>query len=1078
MPSRPSNLGRGLARAALAATCLLPAASVLAADIDIYGGPDAAGGAPNVLFFLDNSANWSNQSQAWTPGSSWDKCKNLSAAQVTDCKNAIEEVFYVGKPASEKRPWEGGFKEWNSSKSPTQGQVELRAIRFVLKQLVCNNSPTKLNVNIGLSMFSPDKGSALSTGHPSGFIYQAIKPSDATNCTQLLAKLDAIDANITSPSTKAPQDANYGTALYEIFKYFGGFTSPTLAGSDVAGSPQGATGYGPDRFSVKQTLDDPDAFTSAAKTTYLSPLDNNANCGNNYLIFVGNTYPKAEPNNGGPVRFSGINYTPPALSPVTSDPNRFADEWTYFLANTDIHDADGVQRLFSYVVNVYNDKPDADQTKLTKSMAAVGGVGGPGYIEVGGDLLKLVTAFSDILSNIAAVDSVFAATTLPVSTTTQGTFLNQIFVGLFRPDANASPRWVGNLKQYQLAMVNGTLSLVDQTGVPAVGADSGLFTATAQSFWTTPSVYFAQQPAGTPASASDSPDGNLVDKGGAAQRLREANLQSSVARNVLTLSGGALVPFTAATAGGMSATEVAWVRGENNVAAGPGMEAMVGSYDNAGVPTPLGSTGVRHSVHGDVLHSRPVALNYGSGGVVVYYGTNDGFFRAVDGQKVGGGGELWSFIPPDLFPLQKRLRDGTPELHLPETDSAGATVAAPAGKAAKSYGMDGPIGVFALYSDANTVDKAWIFATMRRGGKNVYAFDVSNKNAPSFKWAIQGGAGAYSALAQTWSMPKAVVTKSDDATRPPILIMGGGYDPDEDQNGSSGIGNRIYIVNGNDGTLIHEMTTQYSVPSDVSVVDVNGDGDPDRAYVADVRGGVYRVDFPGPDKDLTEPANWAATVAVKIGEAGGKVFYAPDVVVTKYFAAVLVGTGDREKPLLNTTSDKFVMFKDEVPTWPIAGRTYPLTVADLTRVAKIDNATMQWTDAAGVVNDAEGCYLELATNGEKVVNAPLTIAGATYFGTNRPTPANAKICTADLGQAHAYKFPLFCGMPAPPSPIIGGGLPPSPVGGIVTIDINGTPTQVPFLIGGTGPGTFDVAEPKPPIPPIRTRQHWRIDNDR
>jgi hypothetical protein len=35
---------------------------------------------------------------------------------------------------------------------------------------------------------------------------------------------------------------------------------------------------------------------------------------------------------------------------------------------------------------------------------------------------------------------------------------------------------------------------------------------------------------------------------------------------------------------------------------------------------------------------------------------------------------------------------------------------------------------------------------------------------------------------------------------------------------------------------------------------------------------------------------------------------------------------------------------------------------------------------------------------------------------------------------------------------------------------------MPFLIGGTGPSSFDVGEPKPPIPPVRTRQHWRIDN--
>jgi hypothetical protein len=112
---------------------------------------------------------------------------------------------------------------------------------------------------------------------------------------------------------------------------------------------------------------------------------------------------------------------------------------------------------------------------------------------------------------------------------------------------------------------------------------------------------------------------------------------------------------------------------------------------------------------------------------------------------------------------------------------------------------------------------------------------------------------------------------------------------------------------------------------------------------------------------------------------------------------------------------------------------------------------------------------------KRVVNAPFTIAGATYFGTNRPTPANANSCSADLGEAYAYKSSLFCRVPAAPSKLAGGGLPPLPVGGIVTIDINGVPTQIPFLIGGTGPSAFDIDQPKPPIPPVRTRQNWRID---
>jgi type IV pilus assembly protein PilY1 len=1081
------------------ALALQPARS---ADIDIYG-PPPGGNAPNVMFLLDNTSNWSSNNQNWNSGDAWTGwsygsgpsrvtvpgCNVKTGAALTECKALIEAIYYAGIPTSgngaKKRPWENGYSN-NANQDGvalTQGQVQLRAFKLVLNLLVCSGAPNALKVNVGTSLIGTS-GSVLSTGHATGFIRFAVQPlsgtatTDGSSCKALISDLNTIDAQITAPTFKAPSNANYGAAMYEIFKYFGGHSNPTLAGNPApnGGTPVGATGYGPARFSNLNPLDDGNAFTDASRTTYKSPISAANSCGNNYMVLVGNTYPNAEANNGGPTIFNGIGYTPPALSPVTSDTSRYADEWAYFLANTDVSPEVNVQRIYSYTINTYKDQPDAGQGKLLKSMAAQGGIGAAGYLEVGGDLVALVNAFKDILTNIAAVNSVFTATTLPVSTTTQGTYLNQIFVGMFRPDAQASPRWVGNLKQYQLGLTNGVLDLVDKNGTSAVQGAAGLFSPLADSFWTTDSVFFSESPSGTPASASDRPDGSIVEKGGAAQKLRTLNLLGASGRNVKTLSGSALVAFDTSSSG-LPAAEVSWIRGENNVASGAGTEAFNGSYMNAGTLTALGTTGARHSIHGDVLHSRPVALNYGDGDVMVYYGANDGFFRAVDGSKIGGtaGQELWSFIAPEFYTpagdnLFTRLRAGTPTLHLPETNSAGGTVAPASGAKIKNYGMDGPIGVYARYNSGGVgVTKAIVYPTMRRGGRSVYAFDVTSKTSPAYLWSIVGGTGAYTQLAQTWSMPKPVVFSTTSSITP-VLFMGGGYDPGEDTNSSTGIGNVIYVINGLDGTLIKALATDRSVPSDVTVVDVNNDGEPDRAYVADVGGNLYRIDFPTGDKSVV--ANWSAVNAVKIASLGGKVFFAPDVVVTKNFVAIMVGTGDREKPLMVSTSDNFFLVKDTVGT----PRASVLTKADMTRVAKIDNVSMAPTLAAGTVNDDEGCYLELATNGEKVVNAPFSIAGATYFGTNRPKPANSTSCNADLGEAYAYKFPLFCGVPSKPNALTGGGMPPSPVGGIVTISVNGEDRKMPFLIGGTGPSAFTPSQPKPPVPPIRNRQYWRIDN--
>jgi type IV pilus assembly protein PilY1 len=490
-----------------------------------------------------------------------------------------------------------------------------------------------------------------------------------------------------------------------------------------------------------------------------------------------------------------------------------------------------------------------------------------------------------------------------------------------------------------------------------------------------------------------------------------------------------------------------------------------------------------------------VAVNYGkdSAGiddVVVYYGSNDGMFRAIDGRKEGStaGFELWSFIAPELYPMIKRQRDGTPLLHLPETDSSGKLLDVPDDAAPKDYGMDGPVGAYVLYySGTTSVKEAIIYTTMRRGGRSVYAIDVTNKADPRFKWKITGGAtSGFGELAQTWSMAKPIVYKSTTSDPPPVVVvMGGGYDPSEDKNETgTPSGNRIYFINGRTGELIKSVETEYSVPSDVTVVDT-GAGVPNRAYAVDVRGNVYRIDLP--TNDVLVPATssgspWANTKAVKIAALGGKAFYAPDVVVTSKYVVVLVGTGDREKPLLTSklygsgSTEGFFLIKDTLG----APRSTALTPSDLALVAEVNKDTMKPEPKASAGNEF-GCYIKLAENGEKVVNAPTTVAGVTYFGTNRPTPKDTLSCRAGLGDAYAYRFPLFCAAPNS-TKLETGGLPPSPVAGIVELETIGPDGQKvkkrePFIIGaGTSGSPFVPENPKPPVPPVRKRLHWYIDN--
>ncbi len=156
---------------------------------------------------------------------------------------------------------------------------------------------------------------------------------------------------------------------------------------------------------------------------------------------------------------------------------------------------------------------------------------------------------------------------------------------------------------------------------------------------------------------------------------------------------------------------VNWIRGDDNVTATNVSNESV-AKDQLG-QRPADAT-VRPSIHGDVLHSRPVAINYGgTRGVVVFYGTNDGMLRAINGNQTGSGAgtELWSFVAPEHFPILNRLRENDPQVRYPSTP------AAVAGAIPRGYTFDGPIGAY----QNTTTNEVLLFPGMRRGGHAIYA---------------------------------------------------------------------------------------------------------------------------------------------------------------------------------------------------------------------------------------------------------------------------------------------------------------------------------------------------------------------
>jgi type IV pilus assembly protein PilY1 len=452
------------------------------------------------------------------------------------------------------------------------------------------------------------------------------------------------------------------------------------------------------------------------------------------------------------------------------------------------------------------------------------------------------------------------------------------------------------------------------------------------------------------------------------------------------------------------------------------------------------------------------------------------------------GHESWSFLAPEFFSRMKRNRDAFPELRTPNTDPALIT-ARP-----KDYFFDGPIGV---WEDPSSTAR-WIFVTARRGGALIYAFDVTDPQNPLFMW--KKTATDLPNLGQTWSTPWAFKLTGD---ADPTLVFGAGYDVGEDASPAVPIGQTgkgIYVLNARTGAVKsggnvvsgfmqvgQNGTIANSVPADISLL-VNNAGQVYRGYFGDVTGNVWRLDIPSNDV-----SQWKLFKFAVLGP-NKKIFYAPDIVHAGGYDVVLTGTGDREKPLVTTSSDSFYAVND--PDWDpavVPASKTAITVAQLTQLTGTTGFSSSTTGATCTGSGTSqvcvckpticyGWYRTLAT-GEKVVNSPLTVAGTTYFSTNMPAPPSAGSCSVNLGLARAYGFSFFGGTPnkvqpdgTMGTPLTGGGLPPSPVGGVVEISPG---KDVAFLIGGGDKGSsVEGGRVNIPVSSTRRKVYWNSATDK
>lgn len=510
----------------LCGTLVLATTLAQAEDIDIFvGNTTVDTGLPNVIFVLDNTANWSRQSQGWP----------------------------------------GGL---------AQGQSEVRAIKTALADL-------QDRVNVGFVMFTTE-GNANEDG---GYVRHRLQKLTNASRTSLSAKLDSIFNNINDPVEKRSANTAFGNLMYDTYNYlvggtqsYNGVGTPSLADSSayssnyskfisplssdsacaktylifignpnssgptgdsstnsaslkalyaaagVASVPDGVAGtsgspaplplpgfevttivdkqpiiingqyssacYAPvDGAKQGQTIiAGPSACTAAESVTSAACLQATSEGATCECTATSKTQ-GACPKFGSTQTYKLGLQLAGTSSTVVKETGAFnttsgrawnLDDWAKFLNQqgvpiqiTPTEGAPYTQRvpIITYTIDVFNKQQNADHSALLLSAAKVGG---GRYFQAKNES-AIVDAIQNALSDILSVSSTFAAVTLPVSATNRAQNKNQIYIGSFRPDQSAEPRWFGNLKRYQIGIFNGSAELADAQAKQAINPLSGFF---------------------------------------------------------------------------------------------------------------------------------------------------------------------------------------------------------------------------------------------------------------------------------------------------------------------------------------------------------------------------------------------------------------------------------------------------------------------------------------------------------------------------------------------------------------------------------------------------------------------------
>ena len=870
--------------------------------------------------------------------------------------------------------------------SPIVTRVKMDVMKEAAIDLVNEFS----GLNIGLMRFDGSSG---------GYVKHHFSDIE-TDRTSIVNNINALNANGNTPLTET---------LWEAHKYFQG----------------GSVEYG------TNTNRDSAAVTSG---NYNSPVaDSTSSCQNNYVVYLTDGQPYSDSGKDGTIR--GLTNTTDTTcdhSDGTSQAdNTCLDELSGYMASYDYNDIlEGVQNVVTHTIGFAIDMDLLEQTAIN----------GNGTYHTANSSQELKTAFNEIILDILSKSTTFTAPAVSVNAYNSLQNRDELYYAVFEP--NLYPRWAGNVKKYR---INSDGEVLDANGDVAIEPTTGYFKTAAESFWGLVE------------------DGPVVTKGGVSSQLTND-------RNVYTVTGdAALDSITLNTA----ANKITLT---NNA-----VTNELYGIDEDAFPIPADLTAKReslinwilgidvdddnnnnqtddaHHYMADPLHSRPIVVTYG-GDIsdpdnisltdVLFTTTNDGAFHAVD---TSNGHELFAFIPQDLLPNQLDYFTDDPD-------------------GTRRYGLDGPMTIWREESNDDDVniepldgDHVYAYFGMRRGGNNYYAMDVTDKNNPILMWTIFGGSPGFQDMGQSWSRPAlsrvnwGCDTNGDNCTSKTVLFFSGGYDPVHDNATAfttDDQGAVIYMVDALNGDLLwsagnnsnsadeHDLNLPFSnsMPGDVTVADMDGDGSDDILFAVDIQGHVWRIDFNRASQnasDFSQDGNGndtggqianlqdTGTNPTDPSDDSFRRFYTgPTVSLSKKrgqlpFFVITFGSGYIAHPKeISVTDRMYSIFERNVfsPPRNIDGDISYSSIANINlkdmtdpNADPVDPTADPDIDGAGY----HGFYREATAIGEKFLRRALTIFGHTLYTSYLPggssNPVNTSCGSEYLGISRIYNMDFITG---------------------------------------------------------------------